>query len=169
LRRTHTPTGSEYLRSPGEADDPLGEDHDSAVPGLVHRHPDHVLFLATGTCSTYCRYCTRSRAVGDLGGEYALGVRQWDAALDYIAAHPEIHDVLISGGYPLTLSDDKLDYLLGRLKAIQHVELVRIYGGRRTRRANPVPDRGAAARSGTGGSPACRPDRESLGHAPYPP
>lgn len=126
LRRTHIPTGNEYLRSPGEADDPLGEDHDSAVPGLVHRYPDRVLFLATGTCSTYCRYCTRSRAVGDPGGEYALGVRQWDAALDYIATHPEIRDVLISGGDPLTLSDDKLDYLLGRLKAIRHVEFVRI-------------------------------------------
>jgi lysine 2,3-aminomutase len=126
LRRTHIPTGSEYLHSPGEADDPLGEDNDSAVPGLVHRYPDRVLFLATGTCSTYCRYCTRSRAVGDPGGDYALGVRQWDAALDYIAAHGEIRDVLISGGDPLTLSDDKLDYLLGRLKAIEHVEFVRI-------------------------------------------
>jgi lysine 2,3-aminomutase len=126
LRRTHIPTGAEYLRLPGEADDPLGEDHDSTVPGLVHRYPDRVLFLATGTCSTYCRYCTRSRAVGNPGGEYAFGVPQWQAALDYIAGHCEIRDVLISGGDPLTLSDDKLDDLLGRLKAIPHVEFVRI-------------------------------------------
>jgi lysine 2,3-aminomutase len=126
LRRTHIPVGAEYLRTPGEADDPLGEDHDSAVPGLVHRYPDRVLFLATGFCSTYCRYCTRSRAVGDPGGEYQLGVKQWDAALAYIAAHPEVRDVLISGGDPLTLADEKIDYLLGRLKAIPHVEFVRM-------------------------------------------
>ncbi len=70
LRRTHIPVGSEYLKTPGEADDPLGEDHDSAVPGLVHRYPDRVLFLSTAFCSTYCRYCTRSRMVGEAGGDY---------------------------------------------------------------------------------------------------
>ncbi|HXL69634.1 MAG TPA: hypothetical protein VN935_00225, partial [Rhizomicrobium sp.] len=70
LRRTHIMTGGEYLRAPGEDDDPLSEDHDTVVPGLVHRYPDRVLFLATGTCSTYCRYCTRSRLVGNPGGEY---------------------------------------------------------------------------------------------------
>lgn len=126
LRRTHIPVGDEYLRSPGEADDPLGEDHDTAVPGLVHRYPDRVLFLATGFCSTYCRYCTRSRMVGEAGGDYRFDRRQWDRALEYIAAHPEIRDVLLSGGDPLTLSDDKLDYLLGRLRAIPHVEFIRI-------------------------------------------
>jgi lysine 2,3-aminomutase len=126
LRRTHIPVGDEYLRSPGEADDPLGEDHDTSVPGLVHRYPDRVLFLATGFCSTYCRYCTRSRMVGEAGGDYRFDRRQWDAAFDYISAHPEIRDVLISGGDPLTLSDDKLDYLLGRLRQIKHVEFVRL-------------------------------------------
>ena len=126
LRRTHIPTGGEYLKTPGEADDPLGEDHDSAVPGLVHRYPDRVLFLATGTCSTYCRYCTRSRMVGDPGGEYSFPKSQWDRAIAYIEAHPEIRDVLISGGDPLTLADDTLDYLLGRLRAIKHVEFLRI-------------------------------------------
>ena len=126
LRRTHIPTGGEYLKTPGEADDPLGEDHDSAVPGLVHRYPDRVLFLATGTCSTYCRYCTRSRMVGDPGGEYSFPKSQWDRAIAYIDAHPEIRDVLISGGDPLTLADDTLDYLLGRLRAIKHVEFLRI-------------------------------------------
>jgi len=126
LRRTHIPVGTEYLRTPGEADDPLGEDHDSAVPGLVHRYPDRVLFLSTGTCSTYCRYCTRSRMVGETGGEYSFSKTQWDNSLAYIEAHPEIRDVLISGGDPLTIGDDKLDYLLGRLRAIKHIEFVRL-------------------------------------------
>jgi len=126
LRRTHIPVGQEYLRTPGEADDPLGEDHDAAVPGLVHRYPDRVLFLATGFCSTYCRYCTRSRMVGEAGGEYSFSRRQWEQALGYIEAHPEIRDVLISGGDPLTLADEKLDYLLGRLRAIKHVEFIRL-------------------------------------------
>ncbi|MGE0212763.1 MAG: KamA family radical SAM protein [Parvibaculaceae bacterium] len=126
LRRTHIPVGGEYLKTPGEADDPLGEDHDTAAPGLVHRYPDRVLFLATGFCSTYCRYCTRSRMVGEAGGEYHFSRSEWDQALAYIAAHPEIRDVLLSGGDPLTLHDDRLDELLTRLRAIQHVEFVRI-------------------------------------------
>lgn len=126
LRRTHIPVADEYLRAPGEADDPLGEDHDTSVPGLVHRYPDRVLFLTTGTCSTYCRYCTRSRMVGQAGGEYQFSTRQWESALAYIEAHPEIRDVLLSGGDPLTISDDKLDYLLGRLRAIRHVEFIRL-------------------------------------------
>lgn len=126
LRRTHIPVGEEYIKMAGEEDDPLGEDHDAAVPGLVHRYPDRVLFLATGFCSTYCRYCTRSRMVGEAGGDYAFSRSQWDRALSYIEAHPEIRDVLISGGDPLTLSDEKLDYLLSRLRAIRHVEFIRI-------------------------------------------
>ncbi len=126
LRRTHIPVGSEYLKTPGEADDPLGEDGHSAVPGLVHRYPDRVLFLATGFCSTYCRYCTRSRMVGDAGGDYSFSRPQWEDALNYIADNPQIRDVLISGGDPLTLSDERLDYLLGRLRGIKHVEFVRL-------------------------------------------
>jgi len=126
LRRTHIPVGSEYLKTPGEADDPLGEDDHSAVPSLVHRYPDRVLFLATGFCSTYCRYCTRSRMVGDAGGEYSFSRPQWEDALNYIADNPQIRDVLISGGDPLTLSDERLDYLLGRLRGIKHVEFVRL-------------------------------------------
>lgn len=126
LRRTHIPVGQEYLRTPGEAEDPLDEDHHTAVQGLVHRYPDRVLFLTTGTCSTYCRYCTRSRMVGEVGGEYSFSRSQWDQALAYIEAHTEIRDVLLSGGDPLTLADEKLDYLLGRLRAIKHVEFIRI-------------------------------------------
>ncbi|MGB7304712.1 MAG: KamA family radical SAM protein [Burkholderiaceae bacterium] len=126
LRRTHIPVGQEYLRTAGEEDDPLGEDHDLAAPGLVHRYPDRVLFLATGFCSTYCRYCTRSRMVGETAGSYQFSVRQWDQALAYIEAHKEVRDVLISGGDPLTIADNKLDYLLGRLRKIPHVEFIRL-------------------------------------------
>src|SRR5215831_11189171 len=126
LRRTHIMVGGESVRLPGEDDDPLSEDHDTVVPGLVHRYPDRVLFLTTGTCSTYCRYCTRSRLVGNPGGEYQFSKSQWEQALDYLEAHPEVRDVLLSGGDPLTLSDDKLDWLLGRLRAIRHIEFIRI-------------------------------------------
>lgn len=125
LRRTHIPVNGEYLRTPGEADDPLGEEHDSASPGLVHRYPDRVLFLTTGFCSTYCRYCTRSRMVGG-GGEVTFNLKQWQRAIDYIAAHSEIRDVLLSGGDPLTIATDKLEWLLARLRAIPHVEFLRI-------------------------------------------
>lgn len=126
LRRTHIMTGDEYVRTPGEADDPLGEDHDTVVPGLVHRYPDRVLFLTTGTCSTYCRYCTRSRLVGNPGGEYQFSLRQWEKALAYIESQNRIRDVLLSGGDPLSIGDDKLDWLLTRLRAIKHVEFIRI-------------------------------------------
>ncbi|WP_291295380.1 KamA family radical SAM protein [Elioraea sp.] len=125
LRRTHIPVNGEYLRTTGEAYDPLGEDHDTVVPGLVHRYPDRVLFLATGFCSTYCRYCTRSRMVGG-SGEYTFSVPQWQRAIDYIAANPQIRDVLLSGGDPLTIATDKLEWLLSRLRAISHVEFLRI-------------------------------------------
>jgi len=126
LRRTHIMTGEEYLRGPGEDDDPLAEDHDTPAPGIVHRYPDRVLFLTTGTCSTYCRYCTRARVVGNPGGEYQFSVRQWEQALAYLEDHTEVRDVLMSGGDPLTLGDDKLDWLLGRLRAIKHIEFIRV-------------------------------------------
>jgi lysine 2,3-aminomutase len=109
---------------PCESDDPLGEDHQSPVPGLVHRYPDRVLFLLTDFCSTYCRYCTRSRVVGH-GGIRASRAR-WEKALAYIAATPDVRDVLLSGGDPLTLSDDRLEWVLSRLRQIPHVEIIRI-------------------------------------------
>jgi lysine 2,3-aminomutase len=126
LRRTHIPVGAEYLKLPGEADDPLGEDHDTQVPGLVHRYPDRVLFLTTGFCSTYCRYCTRSRMVGEAGGEYHFSYAEWEKALEYLRAHGEVRDVLLSGGDPLTLSDERLEWLLSRLRQIPHIEFVRL-------------------------------------------
>ncbi|MGH9338963.1 MAG: KamA family radical SAM protein [Acidobacteriota bacterium] len=126
LRRTVIMVGDEYLKTAGEADDPLNEDGHSAVPGLVHRYPDRVLFLVTGFCAVYCRYCTRSRMVGNPGGEYRFNTQQWEQAIDYIQAHPSIRDVLLSGGDPLTLSDDRLEWLLSRLRRIPHVEFLRI-------------------------------------------
>jgi lysine 2,3-aminomutase len=125
LRRTHIPVMEEYLRMPGEEDDPLGEDHDTVAPGLVHRYPDRVLFLTTPFCSTYCRYCTRSRMVGNVG-EYNFGVSVWEKALSYLEQHTEVRDVLLSGGDPLALGDDKLDWLLTRLRKIKHIEFIRI-------------------------------------------
>ena len=126
LRLTVIPVNGEYLRLPGEADDPLGEDSHSPVPGLVHRYPDRVLFLITGFCSVYCRYCTRSRMVGHPGGEYRFSTEQWERALAYIEATPAIRDVLLSGGDPLTVSDEKLAWLLDRLRRIPHVEFLRL-------------------------------------------
>ncbi len=125
LRRTVVPVLGEYLRIQGEADDPLHEDGHCPVPGIVHRYPDRVLFLVTGLCSVYCRYCTRSRMVGTSSGEN-FGRNTWQRALEYVAATPQIRDVLISGGDPLTLSDEVLEYLLGSLRAIPHVEMIRI-------------------------------------------
>jgi lysine 2,3-aminomutase len=125
LRKTMVPTSAEFIHTPAEAEDPLAEDADSPVPGLVHRYPDRVLFLVTSFCAVYCRYCTRSRLVGKTG-EYHFNNKQFQAAIDYIAAHPEIRDVLISGGDPLTMSDDKIEWLLSRLRAIPHVEFIRI-------------------------------------------
>lgn len=126
LRRTHIMVNDEYVRLPGEEDDPLGEDHDTVAPGLVHRYPDRVLFLTTGFCSTYCRYCTRSRMVGNPGGEYNFSTSQWEKALQYLEAHTEVRDVLLSGGDPLSIGDDKLDWLLTRLRKIKHIEFIRI-------------------------------------------
>lgn len=126
LRRTHIPVMGEYLKTPGEEDDPLGEDHDTSTPGLVHRYPDRVLFLTTGFCSTYCRYCTRSRMVGETNGEYSFNTSNWEKAAQYIEAHPEIRDCLLSGGDPLSIGDDKLEWLLTRLRSIPHLEFIRI-------------------------------------------
>lgn len=126
LRKTHIPVGTEFVQTPGEDPDPLGEDHDTATPGLVHRYPDRVLFLTTGFCSTYCRYCTRSRMVGETNGEYSFSVSQWEKAAQYIEAHPEIRDCLLSGGDPLSIGDDKLEWLLNRLRSIKHLEFIRI-------------------------------------------
>lgn len=124
LRKTVVPTTAEFIRTPGEADDPLGEDGHSPVPGLVHRYPDRVLLLPLDFCSTYCRYCTRSRVVGH--GEIVPNAQRLEAIFHYLEETTQVRDVLISGGDALALSDDKLDWILGRLRAIPHIEFVRI-------------------------------------------
>lgn len=124
LRRTVIPTPEELMRMRGEADDPLGEEHQSPVPGLVHRYPDRVLLLLSDFCSTYCRYCTRSRVVGH--GSILPGRARLEAAFDYIRNTRSVRDVLLSGGDPLMLGDDRLDWILSRLRQIPHVEIVRI-------------------------------------------
>jgi lysine 2,3-aminomutase len=125
LRRSVVPVVDECLHTKGEEEDPLGEDADSPVPGIVHRYPDRVLFLVTDICATYCRYCTRSRIFGRQH-QCFIDTAKWERALAYIASNPNVRDVLLSGGDPLTLSDDKLEWLLSRLKEIPHVELIRI-------------------------------------------
>lgn len=125
LRKTMVPVAQEFSFSKGEEADPLHEDGDMPVEGLVHRYPDRVLFLVTSFCAVYCRYCTRSRLVGKTG-EYHFNQAQFQRAIDYIAAHPEIRDVLISGGDPLTMGDDRLEWLLRSLRNIPHVEFVRL-------------------------------------------
>ncbi len=118
------PRIEETNTAPWEMTDPCGEDSHSPVPGLVHRYPDRVLFLVTDRCAAYCRYCTRSRLVSNASG-YDFHP-QFEKQIDYIRRTPTIRDVLLSGGDPLLLSDDKLGYLLGQLRAIPHVEFLRI-------------------------------------------
>lgn len=124
LRMTVVPSTGEFIRTPGEADDPLAEDGHSPVPGLVHRYPDRVLLLPIDFCSTYCRYCTRSRVVGH--GEIVPNEKRLEAIFHYLEDATQVRDVLISGGDPLALSDEKLDWILTRLRRIPHIEFVRI-------------------------------------------
>lgn len=124
IRRAVVPLVDEHLISPVESQDPLSESHDSPVPCLVHRYPDRVLFLVTNFCSVYCRYCTRSRMVGNR--EHYNTHEQWEQAIDYIKAHPEVRDVLISGGDPLTMETEQLEWILSRLSKIEHVEFIRL-------------------------------------------
>lgn len=124
IRKSVVPVFDEFMVSPGEASDPLAEGNHSPVPNVVHRYPDRVLFLATGFCSTYCRYCTRSHMVAK--DKCHIGIKAWEPGLQYVQEHPEIRDVLISGGDPLTMSDQQIEYLLARLRSIEHVEIIRI-------------------------------------------
>jgi lysine 2,3-aminomutase len=124
IRLQVVPQESELLVSPGDMTDPCGEDGASVVEGLVHRYPDRVLFLVLDTCAAYCRYCTRSRLVSQ--GELEPLGRRVEAVLAYLKEHTEVRDVLLSGGDPLLMSDHTLDQLLGRLRAIPHIEFLRI-------------------------------------------
>jgi len=124
VRRQVIPHIDESVVAPGESADPVGEEGTMPVPGIVHRYPDRVLFLVTDRCASYCRYCTRSRLVSN-AQSYDFHP-ELEQGLQYNAAHPEVRDVLISGGDPLLLSDAKIDALLGRLRAIPHVEFIRM-------------------------------------------
>jgi lysine 2,3-aminomutase len=124
IRRQVVPRVEETYTAPWEMSDPCGEDSHSPVPGLVHRYPDRVLFLVTDRCAAYCRYCTRSRMVSNAAG-YDFHP-EFDRQIQYVSRHPEIRDVLLSGGDPLLLNDEKLEFLLSRLRAIPHVEFLRL-------------------------------------------
>jgi lysine 2,3-aminomutase len=123
LRRNVIPVIEELLQHVNEQEDPLHEQSFSPVKGIVHRYPDRVLFTVTQVCSSYCRYCTRSHSVGKLD---KLGRQDFEKAFNYIRDHKEVRDVLISGGDPLTLSDEILDYILSNIRSIEHVEMIRI-------------------------------------------
>src|SRR5690242_2161202 len=124
IRRQVVPRVEETHTASWEMSDPCGEDAHSPVPGLVHRYPDRVLFLVTDRCAAYCRYCTRSRLVSNATG-YDFHPR-FDDQIAYIQNNKSIRDVLLSGGDPLLFSDEKLEHLLSRLRAIPHVEFLRI-------------------------------------------
>jgi lysine 2,3-aminomutase len=124
IRRQVIPTARELVAFDGQYEDSLNEDGHSPVPGLVHRYPDRVLMLITTQCASYCRYCTRSRIVGDPSANF--GRADYDRQIDYIARTPAIRDVLLSGGDPLVLPPRVLENILSRLRAIEHVEIIRI-------------------------------------------
>ena len=123
IRKTMVPSINELVVSEGESEDPLSEEETSPIPSIVHRYPDRVLFLTTAFCSCYCRYCTRSHMVD---GHTQSLKEHWEDGFKYIREHKEIRDVIISGGDPLTLSDNEIDYLLSNIYSIEHVEMVRI-------------------------------------------
>lgn len=124
VRMQSIPVREEARVRPGELRDPLGEDTRRPVEAIVHKYPDRVLFLVTDSCMTYCRHCTRRRITR--GGEAELTRTTLRQGHEYIAAHPEVRDVLISGGEPLLLADERLEEVLAPLAAIPHVEMIRI-------------------------------------------
>ncbi len=124
VRKQAVPTGKETYQSPADLLDPLHEDEDSPVPGLTHRYPDRVLLLITDMCSMYCRHCTRRRFAGQKDGESAK--ERIDRAIEYIAKTPQVRDVLLSGGDSLCVSDERLEYIISRVRQIPHVEIIRL-------------------------------------------
>ncbi len=124
VRRQIVPTDQEIVPFESMMEDSLAEDKHSPVPGLVHRYPDRVLMLVTTQCASYCRYCTRSRIVGDPTQTFSR--KEFDAQIEYIEKTPQIRDVLLSGGDPMVLAPKLLDMILSRLRAIPHVEIIRI-------------------------------------------
>jgi len=105
------------------AEDPLAEEEDSPAPNITHRYPDRVLFYVSYICPIYCRFCTRKRKVGD---PKSIPRNAIELGLDYIRQHPEVRDVIISGGDPFMMTDSRIEHLIKNLRAIQHVEIIRI-------------------------------------------
>ncbi len=124
IRMQAVPTFTETHVSPADMLDPLHEDTDSPAPGLTHRYPDRVLFLITDQCSMYCRHCTRRRFAGQCDDE--VGMDNIDKCIEYIRNTPVIRDVLLSGGDCLLVSDEKLEYIIKKLREIPHVEIIRL-------------------------------------------
>jgi len=124
MRIQAVPSVAELLYAEGGEEDPLGEDRFSPVPGIVHRYPDRCLLIATNACAIYCRYCTRKRIMHE--GEAPPPRSALQAAVDYVARTPAIRDVIVSGGDPLTWATARIEELLGQLRAIPHVEIIRI-------------------------------------------
>ena len=124
VRKQAIPTAEELNISSADLDDPLHEDTDSPVPGLTHRYPDRVLLLTTDQCSMYCRHCTRRRFAGQHDCE--ISTDKIDKCIEYVKNHTEVRDVLLSGGDVLCLSDEKLEYIISKLRAIEHVEIIRL-------------------------------------------
>ncbi|MFW5947862.1 MAG: KamA family radical SAM protein, partial [Gemmatimonadota bacterium] len=129
----YVPTAAENEVVDGIVDS-LDEDADSPVPNITHRYPDRVLFLVSPVCASYCRFCTRRRKVGD---PEKIPLNQFDAAFDYLRAHTEVRDVVLSGGDPFMLSDRRIDFFLSTLRAIPHIEILRIH----SRVPNHLPER----------------------------
>ncbi|MBQ96913.1 MAG: lysine 2,3-aminomutase [Roseibacillus sp.] len=124
IRRQIIPQVAETFEDPTEMADPCGEDSHMPVPGLVHRYPDRVLLLVIDRCASYCRYCTRSRVVSGVGEQHLE--TKLEAAFEYLENTPQVRDVLLSGGDPLLLSDNRLKRILSRLRSIEHIQFVRI-------------------------------------------
>lgn len=124
VRMQCVPRAPESRDVPGDMVDPLGEVAHEVAPHLVQRYPDRVLLLATDRCAVYCRFCTRSRMVGDGGG--AVPHDRLEPAFAYITSHPEVRDVIVSGGDPMAMATDRLDRLVARIRAIPTVETIRL-------------------------------------------
>jgi lysine 2,3-aminomutase len=129
IKAVGDPMWNQYVPTTKELDivdgviDSLDEDADSPVPNITHRYPDRVLFLVSPVCASYCRFCTRRRKVGD---PEKIPLNQYESAFQYIREHPEVRDVILSGGDPMMLSDRRIEYILQNLRAIPHVEIIRL-------------------------------------------
>ncbi|MBI2388168.1 MAG: KamA family radical SAM protein [Deltaproteobacteria bacterium] len=124
IRRQCVPTAEEGAEVPGDLRDPLGEEEHEVVPSLVRRYPDRVLLLATDRCGVYCRFCTRSRMVGDGGG--AIARDKLERIVSWLHAHPEVRDVIVSGGDPLLMATDRLRAVLAAVRAVPSIDTIRL-------------------------------------------